>query len=175
MNTTAESLRDLVDGLFNILEEELWLLYELTRFSQDKAALLIKSDLEGLKDLLSAEEETIEKLRDREDERVGCTARLALMLGIAPEECRLKTLLERLDDETARRKLADVRQKLKHAARKMSLGNRKAEALASQKTGYADFLINVLYQNARQNGPELYDMQGKIDNKAEFGRHDYTV
>jgi hypothetical protein len=175
MKIQAEMLKDLIDSLLGILEEELWMLLELTNLSQDKTSLLVKSDLEGLENLLSVEEEAVDKLHKKENERIKLTARIAQLLGISPGECKLKTLLDCLDDDTAKQKLGDIRQKLKLASRKMSRSNQKAESLANQKADYMDFLLNLLYYKSNKNTSDIYDGQGKINSNADFNRLDYTV
>jgi predicted translin family RNA/ssDNA-binding protein len=175
MNTQAEMLKDLIDSLLEILEEELWMLLELTNLSQDKISLLVKSDLEGLENLLSVEEEAVEKLHKKENERTKLTAQIAQILGISPGDCRLKTLLDCLEDDSAKQKLGDIRQKLKLASRKMSRSNQKAESLANQKAEYTEFLLSLLYYKSNKNTADIYNGQGKINNTDDFNRLDYTV
>ncbi len=169
------AVKSQTESLLEILEEELGALLELAELLQKKAGALTRPDLDDMEDILSAEEEAVERLKKIERERAVRTDRLASILGISPEECRLKTLLERMDDGEVKRKIGDIRQKMRAAARRVSSFNRKADALASQRAAYTELMLNVFYGAANWAGKELYDSQGRLTEGVGGGRLDYSV
>jgi hypothetical protein len=170
------ALKSHLESLLAILDEELNLLNELNELLRNKTEALARSDIEALKNILQAEEEAVGRLNERESKRAAITGRLALHFSLAPEECRLKALLERIEDEETRRGICDMRQRMKAAVRRVSSQSRKAEALASQNAGYAEFMINLFLGAGPGSGRELYDAKGRLtDGNKDGGLLDYTV
>jgi hypothetical protein len=170
------TLSELTESLLLILEEELGLMSELAELIQEKNPLLVKSDIEGLEEILSKEDRTAFKLRNKDAERQKYAEQMALILGVSPKECRLKTLIEHMDDSITKQKLSDIRYKLRLAAQKLSRINRKASALTKQKAAYIDYLINLLCDYPPKNRADFYDIKGKMNESISGSRRlDYTV
>lgn len=169
-----EQVKKASDDLLCSMEQELKLVADLIGFAQQKEALLTASNAEVLNTVMEEEEETVFALREKEEERKGKAEALAQALCIPGPDAHLKTLLAHVDDPACRQRLADIGDEMKAAMKKLSLRNKKVRELLDVRTGYTEFMLNLLY--SAQNRGGLYNMQGNREDKAgQTSRLDYRA
>ena len=162
-----------VDQLLKTLQEELNLVEGLFRFAGEKETLLTASDIEGLKNVLQQEEELAGTLQEKEMQRKRETAVLAQILRMSDGEPSLRQLTENMKDGTEKQQLFQAGLALKQAVKKLSRRNHKLQALLKLRSGYADFMLQLLYRS-RDDAHLYYNVQGNKEEKtSQISRLDF--
>jgi flagellar biosynthesis/type III secretory pathway chaperone len=154
MESVINASEELMLTMTGVLE----LIEELLNISTQKASFLSAGDAEGLNSAVIKEEDIILSLHDLENDRKTKADALAKTIGIFDKHVTLRDIISKIEDESYRKVLSDMRDKLLDTIERLSAQNAKLKDLLEIHIGLTDYTLNMLYVPKRRN--HSYDKSG---------------
>lgn len=143
-------MASLIEELITVLEEEDNEYKKLIVLSQEKTPVIVKGDLEKLKEITTGEQAHIEVLNSLEKRRTEVIKDMALVLNKKEEELTVKILVGLLEgQDKEKQKLSQVHDSLKQTLSNISAINDMNKNLITSSLEMVEFNINMykgLYQ-----------------------------
>lgn len=162
-------MASLIEELITVLEEENEEYLKLVELSEKKTPIIIKGDLEKLREITAIEQEHVDVLTNLEKKRSIVVKDMALVLNKKEEELTVKALVDMLEGQDREQKrLSEIHDKLKRTLNNISQINDMNKNLISTSLEMVEFNINLikgLYQDPAMGnyGKDAYNTEGTID------------
>lgn len=138
-------MASLIEELITVLEEEDTEYKKLTELSTEKTPVIVKGDLDKLKQITALEQERIEVLNHLEKRRTDVVKDIALVLGKNEEELTVRVIVELLDGQPKEQtRLSQVHDSLKQTLDNISRINDMNKNLITSSLEMTEFNINML-------------------------------
>lgn len=138
-------MASLIEELITVLEEEDNEYKKLTELTNRKTPVIVKGDLDALKDITAEEQGFIEKLNRLEKRRMEAVKDIALVLNKDEKELTIKAIVELLEGQDAEQKrLSLVHDSLKTTLSNISRLNEMNKNLINSSLEMVEFNINML-------------------------------
>ena len=138
-------MASLIEELITVLEEEDNEYKKLTELTNRKTPIIVKGDLDALKDITSEEQGFIERLNRLEKRRIEAVKDIALVLNKDEKELTIKAIVELLEGQDAEQKrLSLVHDSLKTTLSNISRLNEMNKNLINSSLEMVEFNINML-------------------------------
>ncbi len=133
-----------VDLLISYLEEEAQVQSRLLKKLVEKEALLVKQDLDGLKQCLGQSAPIVERLEACTQRRIRILRSFGGRLGLSPEHIQISGLLDRCADED-RSGLEEARNRLRDVLVRVGNQNRRNHILIRNGIELNEALVLALF------------------------------
>lgn len=147
-------MASLIEELITVLEEEDKIYKELVELANQKTPVIVKGDLEGLRDITAKEQDYIGGLNQLEKRRTDVIKDIALVLNQKEEDLTIKAVISLLEgQDKEQRKLSEVHDSLRQTLSNISTLNDMNKNLISSALEMAEFNINLI--KSVYQAPEL--------------------
>ena len=147
-------MASLIDELISILTEENKEYQDLVILSHEKTNVIVKGDIDYLKQITEVEQNFIARITKLEKKRTEVVKDIGTVLCKDPEELTVKVIIDLLKgQDDARTRLASVYDELRITLKNMTTVNELNKNLVNQSLELVQFDLNLL-QNAYQE-PEM--------------------
>lgn len=158
MEKEEKDLASLIDELLETLNEEKEIYEELAPISERKTQVLIKEDLEELKEITDKEQFLVDKVSIVDRKREKVIKNISVVLNKDPKELDLATLgniLCKQPDE--RKKLDQIHDSLKKIMRRLVIANEQNKELIENSLGMIEFNMNYIKSTRMSPGNNNYN------------------
>lgn len=158
MEKEEKDLASLIDELLETLNEEKEIYEELAPISERKTQVLIKEDLEELKEITDKEQFLVDKVSIVDRKREKVIKNISVVLNKDPKELDLATLgniLCKQPDE--RKKLDQIHDSLKKIMSRLVIANEQNKELIENSLGMIEFNMNYIKSTRMSPGNNNYN------------------
>jgi len=146
----------LITDLIAVLNEQSSIYEELAAIAENKKEMIVKSEIDGLRDVGKNESELIGKAQKLDKKRDNVVADIATVLNISTEEITLTELIKCIEKQPECEELKMATTRIQEAAENMRAVNDKNRVLLENALEFADYSINVI-RSAMEVVPASYD------------------
>jgi flagellar biosynthesis/type III secretory pathway chaperone len=158
-------MASLIEELITVLDEEDKTYKELVELANQKTPVIIKGDLDGLRNITSKEQDYIEVLNRLEKRRSDAVKDIALVLNKKESDLTIKTIITLLEGQPKEQnQLAEVHDSLRQTLSNISTLNDMNKNLIKSSLEMTEFNINLI--KSMYQAPELGNY-GKDANNTE--------
>lgn len=162
-------MASLIENLINTLEEENSHYEILLKLSKEKSGVIIKNDIQTLREMVAKEQEHTDRLVALESKREEVVTDIATVLNKDVNTLTVKKIIELLQgQEEVQKKLSVVHDRLKRTLNDMVVVNELNKELLAESLEMVEFNIN--YLNGLKQMPET----ANYTNKA-YGAEGYVM
>lgn len=152
----------MIQELIKILESEYDNYGQLCTLAEEKREVVIKGDIEKLKNITNSENELVGRNQKLEKERISLMNDIADVLNYSSEEITLTKLIELLNNQQKDREaLKDIQARFKDKLNTLKSLNEKNGILIKQALSYVDYNMNVM-QSYRTLPSISYQSGGEV-------------
>lgn len=135
----------LMDELIQNLEKENEVYQELLKISQEKTGIIVKGDIENLREIVEREQLVVERILPLEKRRVECTNDIAIVINRPAESLTLTRLSELMESQPeVQRRLRELHDKLHDTMTRMTRVNDMNKGLLQEALDLVNFDITLL-------------------------------
>jgi len=147
-------MASLIDELINVLTLENEEYRILLKLSQEKTPVIVKGDIEMLREITGKEEYHLDKIVKAEKKRVEVLDDMATVLNIDKKNITLKALVDVLKAQpNEQKKLSTVHDELKATLKEFGMVNDMNKSLLNDQRDMVEFELNLI--RGRDQAPEL--------------------
>lgn len=147
-------MASLIDELISVLSEENEEYRELIKISTKKTGVIVKEDLEQLREITAKEQEHTGTLINLEKKREEVTSDIAMVLNRKESELTVRSIINILDGQKeVQARLIAVHDDLKHTLKSFSMVNEINKNLIRESLELIDFNLN--YIKGMYQAPEV--------------------
>lgn len=156
-------MASLIDSLISVLKEENEQYKVLLEISKEKTDIIIKGDIEKLRDLVSHEQTYLDFVINLEKKRIEVTKDIAIVLNKDVEYLTVERLIHLLETQKKEQKeLAQVRDELRRNLKDMVKINDMNKKLIEDSLEMIDFNINLI--TSMSQFPEVSNYSKEANN-----------
>lgn len=138
-------MASLIDELISVLGAENDEYRKLVEISSEKTAVIVREDLDRLREITAKEQEHAGTLINLEKKREGITADIALVLNQSLENLTVKTIINILaGQKEVQARLTQVHDDLKNTLKHFSMVNEINKNLIKESLEIIDFNLNFI-------------------------------
>lgn len=142
----------LLETLLGTINEEIKIYDELLAIGKEKKNVIVKNDVEVLKQMNTVELSLTSKLKKLSVKRLENFEDIKMVLGLSGE-VTLMNIAEKLKNEDDKKQLLKVREQLKNISKELGAINQINRNLIGNSLDYIDFSINLIRQvNTKDTG-----------------------
>ena len=161
-------MASLIDNLIETLIKENEEYETLLELSMEKTGIIVRSDHEGLNEIVIKEQKVVERINVLEKKRSEVTKDIGIVLNRNPQELTLSKLVEMLANQPREcEMLKEVHDKLSQTLSRMVQINESNKALLNESLEMIQFEMNLL-QSLKQ-APETTNYSGKTYANNSYG------
>lgn len=147
-------MASLIDELISVLSEENEEYKELIKISTKKTKVIVREDLDQLREITAQEQEHTGILINLEKKREEVTSDIAMVLNQKESDLTVKTIINILDGQKeVQMRLIEVHDDLKHTLKNFSMVNELNKNLIEESLELIDFNLN--YIKGMYQAPEV--------------------
>lgn len=151
-------MASLIVELKNVLSAQVVVYQELLDTSTTKKDIIVKNDIEALREILIVENQIIGRNQKLEKKRIEVFKDMAMVLG-KPKNATLSQILESIQDQPETKEITECREKIIDLAQRLKAINDHNQELIQLSADYAEFTINSM-QFENQPPQTFYDASG---------------
>lgn len=143
-------MASLIEDLISVLEEENKEYQDLVILSREKTNVIVKGDIEYLKQITEVEQNFVGRIQKLENKREGLVKEIAKVLRRTPEEITVRAIIDILHGQKeVQYKLMTVYDELKVTIDNMVTANELNKKLIDQSLELIEFDLNLI-QGSKQ-------------------------
>ncbi len=163
-------MASLITELKDVLSSQVIIYQELLDTSIQKKDIIVKNDIEALREILITENQIIGRNQKLEKKRLEVFEDMAMVLG-KPKNVTLSQILEAIKEQPEAIIISDCREKILDIAQKLKVINEHNQELIELSASYVEFTINSLqFENSPQQ--TFYDASGNEISSSEHKMFD---
>ena len=156
-----------MEDLLDVLEKEEKQYQELTALGELKKRAVIKADIKALEQVTIDEADAASVLQNLAKKRNSVLNDMATVLGKEPKEMTITKMIAYLEGQPKeQQKLAEIKEKLLTAGKKMITVNQQNEVLLKQAMGMVEFDLTLL--KSMRQAPETANYNRRAYNTGEL-------
>lgn len=157
-------MASLMEELIMTLEKEDAVYKELIPIAEKKTRVIIKNDLEALREITKSEQEAVDRITALENKREEVVTNIGIVLNQKPEELNLKKIIRILKKQPKeQQRLSQLRDSLKANVNRLSQINVQNKVLIDESLEMIEFNMNLI-QSTRMSPGNNYDRGAQTTN-----------
>lgn len=157
-------MASLMEELIMTLEKEDAVYKELIPIAEKKTRVIIKNDLEALREITKSEQDAVDRITALENKREEVVTNIGIVLNQKPEELNLKKIIRILKKQPKeQQRLSELRDSLKANVNRLSQINVQNKALIDESLEMIEFNMNLI-QSTRMSPGNNYDRGAQTTN-----------
>lgn len=149
----------LINQLIDVLNQQNEIFENLVELSVNKKNVLIKNNVEALKEITDSESSLVNKNSRLDKKRIQCFKDIASVLNIH-DDITLSSLIEIIKNQKEAETLKDIRNKTKNLMETLKKNNDENRQLLQYSIEHVEYSMNVI-RTAFTNEPCYYDSSGQ--------------
>lgn len=151
-------MASLIVELKDVLSAQVLVYQELLDTSITKKDVIVKNDIDALREILIVENQIIGRNQKLEKKRIEVFLDMAMVLG-KPKNATLSQILESIKEQPETAEIIECREKILDLAQKLKVVNNHNQELIELSANYVEFTINSM-QFENQPQQTFYDASG---------------
>lgn len=157
-------MASLIEELITTLEKENEIYKELIPIAEKKTRVIIKNDLEALREITKNEQDAVDRITALEGKREEVVTNIGIVLNQKAEELNLKKIIQILKKQPEeQQKLSKLRDSLKASVNRLSQINAQNKVLIDESLEMIEFNMNLI-QSTRMSPGNNYDRGAQTTN-----------
>lgn len=157
-------MASLMEELIMTLEKEDAIYKELIPIAEKKTRVIIKNDLEALREITKSEQDAVDRITALENKREEVVTNIGIVLNQKPEELNLKKIIRILKKQPKeQQRLSQLRDSLKANVNRLSQINVQNKVLIDESLEMIEFNMNLI-QSTRMSPGNNYDRGAQTTN-----------
>lgn len=157
-------MASLIEELITTLEKENEIYKELIPIAEKKTRVIIKNDLEALREITKNEQDAVDRITALEGKREEVVTNIGIVLNQKAEELNLKKIIKILKKQPEeQQKLSRLRDSLKASVNRLSQINAQNKVLIDESLEMIEFNMNLI-QSTRMSPGNNYDRGAQTTN-----------
>lgn len=157
-------MASLIEELITTLEKENEIYKELIPIAEKKTRVIIKNDLEALREITKNEQDAVDRITALEGKREEVVTNIGIVLNQKAEELNLKKIIQILKKQPEeQQKLSRLRDSLKASVNRLSQINAQNKVLIDESLEMIEFNMNLI-QSTRMSPGNNYDRGAQTTN-----------
>ena len=157
-------MASLIEELITTLEKENEIYKELIPIAEKKTRVIIKNDLEALREITKNEQDAVDRITALEGKREEVVTNIAIVLNQKADELNLKKIIQILKKQPEeQQKLSKLRDSLKASVNRLSQINAQNKVLIDESLEMIEFNMNLI-QSTRMSPGNNYDRGAQTTN-----------
>lgn len=157
-------MASLMEELIMTLEKEDAVYKELIPIAEKKTRVIIKNDLEALREITKSEQDAVDRITALESKREEVVTNIGIVLNEKPEELNLKKIIRILKKQPKeQQRLSALRDSLKANVNRLTQINVQNKALIDESLEMIEFNMNLI-QSTRMSPGNNYDRGAQTTN-----------
>lgn len=157
-------MASLIEELITTLEKENEIYKELIPIAEKKTRVIIKNDLEALREITKNEQDAVDRITALEGKREEVVTNIAIVLNQKADELNLKKIIQILKKQPEeQQKLSRLRDSLKASVNRLSQINAQNKVLIDESLEMIEFNMNLI-QSTRMSPGNNYDRGAQTTN-----------
>lgn len=157
-------MASLMEELIMTLEKEDTVYKELIPIAEKKTRVIIKNDLEALREITKSEQDAVDRITALESKREEVVTNIGIVLNEKPEELNLKKIIRILKKQPKeQQRLSALRDSLKANVNRLTQINVQNKALIDESLEMIEFNMNLI-QSTRMSPGNNYDRGAQTTN-----------
>lgn len=162
-------MASLINELEDVLSNQLLIYQELLNTSREKKDIIVKNDIDALREILIIENQLVGKNQKLEKNRIELFYDISMVLG-KPKNSNLTQILEGLQGQPEQARISECREKILEIVDELKKINDENQNLLELSASYVEFNINTM---SSANTPQtFYDSSGNPINSSEYKMFD---
>ncbi len=158
-------MASLIESLITVLNDQNEEYKELLKLSKNKTDIIIKGDMDGLREIISSEQQYIDKVANYEKKRIEIVNDIAIVLNKDVEYLTVKEIVKLLSGQKKeQQKLSQARDDLRRTLKDMVKINDMNKKLIEDSLEMVNFNINLI--NSMKQFPEVANYSKDANNVA---------
>lgn len=147
-------MASLIDDLIDVLKKETQQYKELITISSEKTRIIVKNDIEKLRQITAMEQDHLSILVNLEKKREEVTSDIALVMNIPLKDVTIRKIIDILEgQQDARIRLSEVHDDLKTTLKRFGAINEQNQKLIQESLEFINFNLN--YIKGMYQAPEV--------------------
>lgn len=169
-------MASLIEELISALEDEKAIYEELVPISEQKTKILVKGDLEKLREVTAKEQLLIDKAGSIDRKREKVIKNIGIVLNKEPKELDLTTLTRLLAKQPEEKQaLAALRDSLRAIMRRLVEVNERNKELIENSLEMIEFNMNFIQSTRMSPGSNNYNRNAANSYTADYGVHGFDA
>lgn len=157
-------MASLIEELITTLEKENEIYKELIPIAEKKTRVIIKNDLEALREITKNEQDAVDRITALEGKREEVVTNIGIVLNQKADELNLKKIIQILKKQPEeQQKLSRLRDSLKASVNRLSQINAQNKVLIDESLEMIEFNMNLI-QSTRMSPGNNYDRGAQTTN-----------
>lgn len=169
-------MASLIEELISALEDEKAIYEELVPISEQKTKILVKGDLEKLREVTAKEQLLIDKAGSIDRKREKVIKNIGIVLNKEPKELDLTTLTRLLAKQPEEKQaLAALHDSLRVIMRRLVEVNERNKELIENSLEMIEFNMNFIQSTRMSPGSNNYNRNAANSYTADYGVHGFDA
>ena len=169
-------MASLIEELISTLDAEKAVYEELVPVSEQKTRVLVKEDLQGLKDVTAQEQLLIDRAGVIGHKREEVIKNIGLVLNMKPEELDITTLARILAKQPEeKQRLAALHDSLRVIMKRLVDVNERNKELIENSLEMVEFNLNFIQSTRMSPGNNNYNRNATNSYTSDYGGHGFDA